>query len=185
MTLEGPNRPEPQSLTLGNKTTSIVVLDLSRRCENPQEVCSNLMIPLAEFLDRARQASVPILYTISATGKGTPLGEVAAPLKRRESEPVLYPDAFDKFMGGALKAELDKRHCCSLIIVGSATNFAVLYTATTAARIFRYDVVIPLDGVNAKRTYEHEYAIHQMTILPASAHKQFRFTKLGMIAIEG
>ena len=185
MTLEGPNRPEPQSLTLGGKTTSIAVLDLSRRCENPQEVCSNLMIHLAEFLDRARQASVPILYTISAAGKGTPLGEVAAPLKRRESEPVLYPDAFDKFMGGALKAELDKRHCCSLIIVGSATNVAVLYTATTAARIFRYDVVIPLDGVNAKRTYEHEYAIHQMTILPASAHKQFRFTKLGMIAIEG
>ena len=185
MTLEGPNRPEPQSLTLGNKTTSVVVLDMSRRCENPQEVCSNLMTPLAEFLERARQASVPILYTISAAGKGTPLGEVAAPLKRRESEPVLYPDAFDKFIDGALKAELDKRNCRSLIIVGSATNFAVLYTATTAARIFRYDVVIPLDGVNAKRTYEHEYAIHQMTILPASAHKQFRFTKLGMIAIEG
>ena len=182
---EGPNRPEPQPLQLGSKTTSIVVVDLSRRCENPQEVCSKLMIPLAEFLDRARQASVPILYTISAAGKGTPLGEVAAPLKRRESEPVLYPDAFDKFMGGALKAELDKRHCCSLIIVGSATNFAVLYTATTAARIFRYDVIIPLDGVNAKRNYEHEYAIHQMTILPASAHKQFRFTKLGMITIEG
>ena len=38
MTLEGPNRPEPQSLTLGNKTTSIVVLDLSRRCENPLHV---------------------------------------------------------------------------------------------------------------------------------------------------
>jgi len=179
MTPEGPNRPEPQPLKLDGKTTAIVVLDLSCRCENPQEVCSNLMIPLAEFLDRARQASVPILYTISAAGKGTPLGEVAAPLKRRESEPVLYPDAFDKFMGGALKAELDKRHCCSLIIVGSATNFAVLYTATTAARIFRYDVVIPLDGVNAKRTYEHEYAIHQMTILPASAHKQFRLRNWG------
>jgi nicotinamidase-related amidase len=185
MMQEGPNRPQPLPLKLDGKTTAIAVLDLSRRCENPQEVCSNLMIPLAEFLDRARQASVPILYTISAAAKGTPLGEVAAPLKRRESEPVLYPDAFDKFTGGALKAELDKRHCCSLIIVGSATNFAVLYTATTAARIFRYDVVIPLDGVNAKRTYEHEYAIHQMTILPASAHKQFRFTKLGMIAIEG
>ena len=68
-----------------------------------------------------------------------------------------------------------------LPLVQKATNFAVLYTATTAARIFRYDVIIPLDGVNAKRNYEHEYAIHQMTILPASAHKQFRFTKLGMI----
>jgi nicotinamidase-related amidase len=181
MTQEGPNRPEPQPVKLDGKTTSIVVLDLSRRCESPQEVCSELMSPLADFLERARRAAVPILYTISAAAKGTPLGEVAAPLKRRESEPVLYPDAFDKFMDGALKAELDKRSCRSLIIVGSATNFAVLYTATTAARIFRYDVVVPLDGVNAKRDYEHEYAIHQMTILPASAYKQFRFTKLGMI----
>jgi nicotinamidase-related amidase len=84
-------------------------------------------------------------------------------------------------MGGELKAELDKRNCRSLVIVGSATNFAVLYTATTAARVYRYDVVVPLDGVNAKRQYEHEYAIHQMTILPSSAHQQFRFTKLNMM----
>ena len=181
MTQEGPNRPTPEPVKLDRETTAIAVLDLSVRCEDLREVCSQLMQPLDEFLERARQASVPILYTISASGRGTPLGEVASPLKRRESEPVLYPDAFDKFMGGELKAELDKRNCRSLVIVGSATNFAVLYTATTAARIYRYDVVIPLDGANAKRNYEHEYAIHQMTILPASAHKQFRFTKLGMI----
>jgi hypothetical protein len=181
MTPEGPNRPEPRLLKLDVKTTSIVVLDLSSRCENPQEVCSKLMVPLAEFLGRARQASVPILFTISAAAMGTPLVEVAAPLRRRESEPVLYPDAFDKFMDSGLKAQLDKWSCRSLIIVGSATNFAVLYTATTAARVFRYEVVLPLDGVNAKRQYEHEYAIHQMTILPASAHERFRFTKLDMI----
>src|SRR5215471_14663785 len=70
MTQEGPNRPEPQPLKLDGKTTSIVVLDLSSRCENPQEVCSKLMLPLAKFLERARQASVPILYTISAASKG-------------------------------------------------------------------------------------------------------------------
>jgi len=181
MTQEGPNRPQPERLKLDSNKTAIVVLDLSARCENPNEVCARLMEPLAEFLERARKTSVPILYTISAAGRGTPMGEVAAPLERRQSEPVLYPDGFDKFMGGELKGELDKSNCRDLVIVGSATNFAVLYTATTAARIYRYDVVIPLDGVNARRQYEHEYAIHQMTILPASAHKQFRFTKLRMI----
>jgi nicotinamidase-related amidase len=181
VTQEGPNRPNPQPLRLDSKTSAIVVLDLSVRCEDPQEVCSKLMQPLGGFLERARQAATPILYTISATGKGTPLGETAASLHRRASEPILYPDAFDKFMGGELKTELDKCKCRSLVIVGSATNFAILYTATTAARIYKYDVVIPLDGVNAKRQYEHEYAIHQMTILPASAHKQFRFSRLGMI----
>jgi nicotinamidase-related amidase len=181
MTQEGPNRPQPEPVKLDRKTTAIAVLDLSARCENPNEVCAKLMEPLGQFLERARKSSVPILYTISVAARGTPMGDVAAPLKRRQSEPVLYPDAFDKFMGGELKTELDKSNCRSLVIVGSATNFAVLYTATTAARIYRYDVVIPLDGVNAKRQYEHEYAIHQMTILPASAHKQFRFTKLAMI----
>jgi nicotinamidase-related amidase len=181
MTQEEPNRPQPEPLKLDGKTTVIAVLDLSARCENPNEVCAKLMEPLAEFLETARKVSVPILYTISAAARGTPLGEVAAPLKRRENEPILCPDAFDKFMGGELKTELDRVNCRSLVIVGSATNFAVLYTATTAARIHRYEVVIPLDGVNARRQYEHEYAIHQMTILPASAHKQFRFTKLAMI----
>lgn len=138
---------------------------------------------LGRFLDRARQSSVPILFTISAAAKGTP-GEVAEPLRRRQTEPVLYPDAFDKFMGGKLQDQLIQFGCRSLAIVGSATNFAVLYTATTAARIYRYEVVIPLDGVNAKRQYEHEYAIHQLTILPASTHKQFRFTTLGMMEFD-
>lgn len=178
---EGPNRPEPQQLKLDSKTTAVLVLDLSARCQDPKEVCFQLMGPLAEFLDRTRQSSVPILYTISAAGKGTPLGEVAEPLKRRATEPVLYPDAFDKFMGGERRDKLSQLDCRCLVIVGSATNFAVLYTATTAARIYRYDVVIPLDGVNAKRRYEHEYAIHQLTILPASAHKQFLFTNLKLI----
>src|SRR3989454_4423874 len=181
MQQEGPNRPQPQPVGLESKPTGILVLDLINRCNDPKEVCFQLMEPLGEFLERARRSSVSILYTISAAAKETPLGEVAKPLKRRDAEPVLYPDAFDKFMDGELQIQLNRVGCRSLVIVGSATNFAVLYTATTAARIYRYDVVIPLDGVNAKRQYEQEYAIHQMTILPASAHKQFRFTKLRMI----
>jgi len=169
---------------LESKATAILVLDLSSRCENPKEVCFQLMERLGRFLVRARQSSVPILFPISAAAKGTPLGEVAEPLRRRQTEPVLYPDAFDKFMGGKLQDQLIQFGCRSLVIVGSATNFAVLYTATTVARIYRYEVVIPLDGVNAKRQCEHEYAIHQLTILLASAHKQFRFTTLGMMEFD-
>ena len=67
---EGPNRPKPQQLKLDSKTTAVLVLDLSTRCEDPKEVCFQLMGPLAEFLDRTRQSSVPILYTISAAGEG-------------------------------------------------------------------------------------------------------------------
>lgn len=179
---EGPNRPEPKPLTLDSKSTAILVLDLNARCGDPKQVCSKITAPLGDFLDKARDSAVPIIYSVSAAAKGKPIGNLAAPLRRKDSETVIYPDAFDKFFGGELQAFLKDRGAKTLIITGSSTNAAVLYTATTAARMYRYSIVIPLDGVNAATGYEHEYAIHQFTVLPSEANKLFQFTKLSMIS---
>ena len=179
----GPNRPEPKDVSLDAAKTAVVVLDLNARCHEPEEVCHRLMEPLGGFLERIRGASVPVVFTISLQFRGTPLGEAAAPLKRRDTEPVLYPDAFDKFAGGELQAILSAAGTENLVVVGSLTNVAVLYTSTSAARVHRYNVIIPLDGVNAKSTYEHEYAIHQLGILPAGAGDLMRFTRLDMIEL--
>lgn len=179
---EGPNRPEPKLITLDSKSTAILVLDLNARCDDPKQVCSKITAPLGDFLDKARAAAVPIIYSVSATAKGKPIGELAAPLRRKESETVIYPDAFDKFYGGELQAFLKDKGAKTLIITGSATNNAVLYTATTAARMHRYSIVIPMDGVNASTRYEQEYAIHQFTVLPSEANKLFQFTNLSMIS---
>ena len=178
---EGPNRPEPKPVTLDSKTTAILVLDLNARCDDPKQVCSKITAPLGDFLDKARAAGVPIIYTVSAAAKGKPIGELAAPLRRKESEAVIYPDAFDKFYSGELQAFLKDKGARTLIITGSSTNAAVLYTATTAARMHRYNIVIPMDGVNAATRYEHEYAIHQFTVLPSGANKLFQFTNLSLI----
>jgi nicotinamidase-related amidase len=179
---EGPNRPEAKPLTLDSKSTVILVLDLNARCDDPAQVCGKITAPLGNFLDKARAASVPIIYTVSAAAKGKPIGEVAVPLKRKDGETVIYPDAFDKFMGGELQNFLKEKGAKTLIVTGSSTNTAVLYTATTAARIHRYSLVIPLDGVNAGTKYEPEYAIHQFTVLPSEANKLFQFTNLSMIS---
>jgi nicotinamidase-related amidase len=178
---EGPNRPEAKPLTLDSKSTAILVLDLNARCDDPKQVCSKITPPLGEFLEKGRAAGVPIIYTVSLAAKGKPLGELAVPLKRKESEPVIYPDAFDKFMGGELQNWLKERGAKTLIITGSSTNSAVLYTATTAARIHRYNIVIPMDGVNTNTPYEQEYSLHQFTVLPSEANKLFQFTRLLMI----
>jgi len=178
---DGPHRPEPKPLTLDSKSTAVLVLDLNARCDDPKQVCSKITAPLGDFLDKARAAAVPIVYSVSAAAKGKPIGELAAPLRRKESETVIYPDAFDKFYGGELQAFLKDKGAKTLIITGSATNNAVLYTATTAARMHRYSIVIPMDGVNANSRYEQEYAIHQFTVLPSEANKLFQFTNLSMI----
>ena len=179
---EGPNRPEPKPVTLDSKSTVVLVLDMNARCEDPKQVCSKIAAPLGEFLDKARAAAVPIIYTVSSSAKGKPLGELAAPLHRKPGETVIYPDAFDKFYPGELQPLLKEKGAKTLIITGSATNNAVLYTATTAARMHRYSVVIPLDGVNAASRYEQEYAIHQFTVLPSEANKLFQFTNLSLIS---
>jgi len=178
---QGPHKPEPQGVTVSHAATAVLVLDLNARCQDPNEVCSKLMQPLGEFLDRVRVAAVPVIFSVSLSFKGTPMGEVAAPLNRWEDEPVLHPDAFDKFAGGELRQFLNDHDVENLVIVGSLTNVAVLYTATAAARVHRYNVIIPLDGVNAKTQYEHEYAIHQLSILPAGAGDRIQFTNLSMI----
>lgn len=181
---EGPNRPEPKPITLDAKTAAVLVLDLNARCHDPKQICSKLVSPLGEFLEKARAAGVPIIYSVSASAKGKPLGEVATPLKRRESEPVIYPDGFDKFLGGELEAWLKEKGAKTLIVTGASTNSAVLYTATTAARMHRYNVVVPMDGMVAANKYEQEYTFHQFTVLPSDANKQFQFTNLGMITFK-
>ena len=179
---EGPNKPQAKPVSLESKSTAVLLLDLSARCHDPKQICSKLMPAVGDFLEKARESAVPIIHTVSASAKGTPLGEVAAALKRREGEPVIYPDSFDKFVGGELLEFLKQKGAKSLVILGSSTNVSVLYTATTAARIYQYNVIIPMDGVNTQSKYEQEYSFHQFTVLPSQASKLFQFTNLTMIS---
>jgi nicotinamidase-related amidase len=181
---EGPNRPDPKPVSLESKSTAVLVLDLHARCHNPKQICSKLVPLVGEFLEKARASSVPIVYTVSLSVKGTPEGEISTPLKRKENEQIVYPDHNDKFWGGDLHNLLNQKEIKTLIITGSSTNGAVLYTATTAARVYRYNIVLPLDGVIARTKYEQEYPIHQFTVLPSGASKQFQFTNLSMITFK-
>jgi nicotinamidase-related amidase len=179
---EGPNRPEPKPVTLDSKTTAVLVLDLHARCHDPKEICSKLTPIVGPFLEKVRASAVPIVYTVSLNAKGTPTGEISEPLKRRESEPIVYPDHNDKFWGGELHGLLQSKGIKTLIVTGASSNGAVLYTSTTAARVYRYNIVMPLDGIIARTKYEQEYPIHQFTVLPSGASKQFQFTNLSMIS---
>jgi len=178
----GPNRPEARDVIVDPGTTAILVLDLSARCASPQEICSEIVPHVAELLSRARASNAFIVYTVSSSSIGPPLGEPWAGFNRRDDEPVLFPEAWDKFTSGELQPLLEARGIKSLIITGSSSNVAVLYTASSGARVYRYDIVIPMDGINAASTYEEEYVLHQFTVLPSGAAQQFAFSTLDRIA---
>jgi nicotinamidase-related amidase len=181
MTAETLRKPQPEPVQLDPASSAIAVLDLSVRCEDPDQVCSQLMETLGAFLERARAAGMPIVFTNSLQDKGTAREAIASPLKRRESEPVLFPDAFDKFYGGELQGFLTSHNVKDLVIVGSSTHVAVLYTATAAARVFRYRVVVPIDGVNTTNMIDHDFALHQLKAVPARAADLIHFSTLASI----
>ena len=116
--------------------------------------------------------------------KGKPSGEIAAPLKRREGEQVIYPQGVDKFWGGELDGLLEPKGIKTLIITGSSAHIAVLHTAVTAARAFNYNVIIPMDGTVARRNYEVEYTFHHLSVLPGGAGKLVQLTKLATISFQ-
>jgi nicotinamidase-related amidase len=180
---KAPKKPEPTPVEASSRTAAVLVLDMSARCEDPELACHALLPGLAGFLEKARAARVPVIFSVSASQRGTPMERVAGPLQRREDEPVIYPDGFDKFAGGELQRLLESKGTKTLIITGSATNVAVMYTATAAARIHRYEVIVPVDGVNARSQYAHEYALYQLSVLPGGVFKRIRFSTLGTTSL--
>ena len=161
------NRPSAAPVTLPSESTAVLVLDIGMRALDKEEAANGLLEPVSDLLDRARTKGVYVAYTIMVQDEGTPMGAVATPLERREEEPVLYPLGYDKLRNGELAKLLEARGIEHVIAVGASTHLCVLYTCTAAARNHGYHVVVPLDGVAAKNPYEHEYSLHQLTVLPA------------------
>jgi nicotinamidase-related amidase len=176
-----PTLPEPKPVTVDVKKTAVLVLDGSQRWSNPEQPCHKLVPGMTKFLKRIREAGMPIIYTISARSRGTPEGEVCSALDRRLSEPVIYPDGFDKFSNGELQSFLKLYDVDTLIITGYRSNISVLNTATKATRELKYQAIIPVDGIGAKTDYEQEYTLFHFTVLPDQAARLFRFTTLDMI----
>jgi nicotinamidase-related amidase len=143
------NLPQPTHIDINSDKSALLVLDGSRRWGNPELPCHALVPGIKGILDKARNIGIPIIYTVSYRKKGTPEGEVYSGLNRKPSEPVIYPDGFDKFTGGELQSYLGSYKVDTLIITGYRSNICVLHTATTAARNYQYNVVIPIDGIAA------------------------------------
>ncbi len=178
-----PNKPQPKDITVDPKTTAFLVLDLNARCEDPKERCHQIVEPVAKFLELARKAGMLIIYTVAGRYKGTLLERMPHAFNQQPDELVCFPPTFDKFYGGEIQPALQKRGIKTVIAMGASSNQAVMYTATSAVRPFGYDVVIPMDGLIARSEYEHEFTLHQFTILPGGAAEKFKITTFDQITI--
>jgi nicotinamidase-related amidase len=71
----------------------------------------------------------------------------------------------DKFLGTDLEKFLQERGIKTVIVVGTAANGAVLYTASGAA-LRGMQVILPVDGISAETTYAEQYVVWNMLNAP-------------------
>lgn len=164
--VQAPAAPKLEDVTIDPKTTALLMLDFLKQNCAPNPACMNTLPAMQGLLSTARQKKMLVVYTMFEPAKPA---DILPPVVPTGKEPMVT--AFlDKFLGTNLDKVLQKNHIKTVIVVGSATNGAVLFTATSAF-FHKYNVVVDLDGVSARAPYADQSAIWTLANAPVIAGK--------------
>jgi len=142
--IKAPAAPALKPVTVDAKTTALLMLDFMKQNCGKRPRCVDSLPAMKKLLAAARAAKAPVIYSIIPNS--TP-ADVLPDLAPQAGEPHVLSGP-DKFLNTDLDKMLKDKGIKTVIAVGTASNGAVLYTASGAA--FRgMNVVIPVDGMSA------------------------------------
>jgi nicotinamidase-related amidase len=143
-----PAIPAPAAVTLDAKTTALVVLDIINPTCSTRPACNDSIPAIQALLKKARDAGVPVVYTnTAATNAIVPQVAPAA------GDVTIVPTNADKFNNPDFDATFKAKKVTTLLIVGTRSNGAVLYTAFSS-NIHGYTVVVAIDGISGSIPFE-------------------------------
>ncbi len=130
---------------------------------------------IAPFLDKAREAGVPVIYVCDHHDpddeefkrwpphciKGTEGAKVVEPLKPKEGDRCTPKRRYSAFFETKLEDMLKELGVKTLILTGLLTDVCVYCTALDAGQR-GYEVVVPKDLVIALSEEDHHWALRQM-----------------------
>ena len=155
-----PAIPAPVAVTLDAKTTALVVLDIINPTCTTRPQCAASIPALQALIKKARDASVPVIYTNTAATNAI-VPEVA-PVA---GEVTVVPTNADKFNNPDFDAALKAKKAATLVLVGTRSNGAVLYTAFEA-NAHGYTVVVAVDGISGSIPFENTLTQWQLLNQP-------------------
>jgi len=139
-----PNIPGAATVEIPVKGSALLVLDITTAVCTPRPTCIASVPRIAALLKKARDAKVPVIYSLTPTAGSTILPDVAP----QQGEPSVTSRA-DKFFNTNLDQLLKDRAVTNAVMVGSAANGAVLYTAF-GANLRGYTVIVAEDGISGE-----------------------------------
>jgi nicotinamidase-related amidase len=152
--LQLPAIPAPAPVQLDASRTAFLVLDLMDRICSPDPNCVSALPSVAAGLASARAAGVFVVYTTS------PPGSILSDVAPAPGDPIISAHA-DKFYDSSLDATLQQAGVTTLVITGSSTTGAVLYTSYEAT-LRGYTVVVPEDAVVSHSDFIQLYSQYQL-----------------------
>jgi nicotinamidase-related amidase len=168
-------RPVPTAVRSG--TTAYLLLDLTSVVCAPSRSCVASLPAAAALLARARAAGATVIYSETPT----PGSEILPQVAPQPGDPVVEAHA-DKFFGTDLDQILRSRGIETLVVVGTASNGAVLYT-TLEANLRGYTVVVPEDGISAASRFIMRYSLFQLLNEPGFANAQNMPLQAGAVTL--
>lgn len=142
--------PAPVPVSVGSQTTALLVLDYVF-CYR-MTGCNATLPTIQTLIANARTAGVPIIYTRAPVPK-----EIA----NQSADTVITNDVGpDKFFNTSLASILQSKGIKTLVMVGIASNGALLYTAQEGC-VRHYTVVVPVDTI-VGTAYVQGYVPYQL-----------------------
>jgi nicotinamidase-related amidase len=157
-----PDIPAAVPVTLDARTTALLILDINSAVCQPNPDCVKTVPAIASLLGKARTLKVPVIYSSTVNPAGPP--PMLTAVAPQAGEPVVVARA-DKFTDTNLDDLLKQRNASTLIIVGSAANGAVMYSAFHA-NTRGYTVVVAEDGISSPAPVNTRLARYQLLNQP-------------------
>jgi nicotinamidase-related amidase len=172
---KAPAAPELKPVTIDPKTTALLMLDFMNQNCGKRPRCLETIPAMKKLLADARAHKVPVVYSIVANSTPADVIKDVAP---GADEPHVLSGP-DKFLRTDLDKILKDKGITTVIVTGTASNGAVLFTASGA--VFRgMNVIVPVDGLSAAEAYADLASVFMFMNAPQVSAKA-TLTKTDMI----
>jgi nicotinamidase-related amidase len=173
--VSAPPAPQLKPVTVDPKTTALLMLDFMNQNCGKRPACVASLPGMKKLLMAARVAKTPVVYSIIANTTTADVMPDVAPLA---DEPWVQSGP-DKFLNTDLAKILKDKGIQTVIVTGTSSNGAVLFTGAGAA--FRgMNVIVPVDGMSAVEPYADLSAAYTFLNAPFVSAKS-TLTKIDMI----
>jgi nicotinamidase-related amidase len=143
-----PPAPALKPVTVDPKTTALLMLDFMNQNCGKRPACLASIPAVKKLLGEARAAKATVVYSIIGNSTTADVIKDVAP---EQGEPYVQAGP-DKFLRTDLEKILKDKGIQTVIVAGTASNGAVLFTGAAAA-MRGFKVIVPVDGMSAAEPY--------------------------------